>query len=208
MPSYISIEWFLFSFFYFCFFKWHTQCGKQGKRFFIVPETGYGPEYPFSGEKLSVVMTLYRAKDIDEAIRISNGTAYGLSSGVCTNRLDYITRFVSELEVGSVNVRDMADGLIAQGHQVDKRQIIMGAPIKTLGMFDVTVALPPEVRVTVKANVARSDDEAELQRQGVDVLGNQAEEERAETEGFTEELDPNRELGELPPADEDEVEGA
>jgi large subunit ribosomal protein L9 len=108
---------------------------------------------------------------------------------------------------GSVNVRDMADGLIAQGHQVDKRQIIMGAPIKTLGMFDVTVALHPEVRVTVKANVARSDDEAELQRQGVDVLGNQAEEERAETEGFTEELDPNRELGELPPADEDEVEG-
>ena len=33
-------------------------------------------------------------KDIDEAIRISNSTSYGLSSGVCTNRLDYITRFV------------------------------------------------------------------------------------------------------------------
>ena len=37
-------------------------------------------------------------------IRISNSTAYGLSSGVCTNRLDYITRFVAELEVGTVNV--------------------------------------------------------------------------------------------------------
>lgn len=44
----------------------------EGKRFFIVPETGYGPEFPFSGEKLSVVMTLYRAKDIDEAIALTN----------------------------------------------------------------------------------------------------------------------------------------
>ncbi|MFL5217696.1 MAG: aldehyde dehydrogenase family protein, partial [Microvirga sp.] len=42
--------------------------------------------------------------DIDAVIRISNSTAYGLSSGVCTNRLDYITRFVAELEVGTVNV--------------------------------------------------------------------------------------------------------
>ncbi|PWB62541.1 MAG: phosphonoacetaldehyde dehydrogenase [Bradyrhizobiaceae bacterium] len=42
--------------------------------------------------------------DISEVIRISNSTAYGLSSGVCTNRLDYVTRFISELEVGTVNV--------------------------------------------------------------------------------------------------------
>jgi large subunit ribosomal protein L9 len=107
---------------------------------------------------------------------------------------------------GSVNVRDVADALVAQGHKVDKRQVIMGAPIKTLGMFDVTVQLHPEVQVTVKANVARSDDEAELQRRGVDVIGNQAEEERSEPEGFTEEFDPNRELGELPPAEEEEAE--
>lgn len=42
--------------------------------------------------------------DIDEVIRISNSTSYGLSSGVCTNRLDYVSRFVSELEVGTVNI--------------------------------------------------------------------------------------------------------
>ncbi len=42
--------------------------------------------------------------DIDSVIRISNSTAYGLSSGVCTNRLDYVTRFVNELDVGTVNV--------------------------------------------------------------------------------------------------------
>jgi acyl-CoA reductase-like NAD-dependent aldehyde dehydrogenase len=45
--------------------------------------------------------------DIDGAIRIANGTTYGLSSAVCTNRLDHIARFVAELDVGSVNVREV-----------------------------------------------------------------------------------------------------
>jgi large subunit ribosomal protein L9 len=110
---------------------------------------------------------------------------------------------------GSVSVRDIAEALQAQGHEVNKAQIILERPIKTLGMFDVKVALHPEVRVTVKANVARSDDEAELQRQGVDVFAQMAEEDRAEGEGFTEAFDPNAEPGELPaveaaetPADE------
>lgn len=62
----------------------------------VVREETFGPVSP-----------IIRFKDIDEAIRISNGTAYGLSSAVCTNRLDYITRFVSELQVGSVNVREV-----------------------------------------------------------------------------------------------------
>ena len=44
----------------------------EGKVFLIVPETGWGPESPFSGEKLSVIMALYRAKDIDDAVRITN----------------------------------------------------------------------------------------------------------------------------------------
>ncbi len=62
----------------------------------LVKEETFGPVSP-----------IIRFETIDEAIRISNGTAYGLSSAVCTNRLDYITRFVSELEVGSVNVREV-----------------------------------------------------------------------------------------------------
>ncbi|GGD90995.1 50S ribosomal protein L9 [Tsuneonella deserti] len=99
---------------------------------------------------------------------------------------------------GSVNVRDVVQGLEAAGHKVDKRQVVMGHPIKTLGIHDVTIALHPEVHVTVKANVARSDDEAELQRQGVDVIGAMAEEERGESEGFTEAVDPSLEPGEIP----------
>ncbi|MGZ5081518.1 MAG: phosphonoacetaldehyde dehydrogenase, partial [Usitatibacter sp.] len=58
-------------------------------------------------ETFGPVSPIIRFRDIDEAIAIANGTAYGLSSGVCTNRLDYITRFVSELEVGTVNVREV-----------------------------------------------------------------------------------------------------
>ena len=58
-------------------------------------------------ETFGPVSPVIRFADIDEAIRISNGTAYGLSSAVCTNRLDYITRFVAELEVGTVNVREV-----------------------------------------------------------------------------------------------------
>ena len=62
----------------------------------VVREETFGPVSP-----------IIRFANIDEAIQISNGTAYGLSSSVCTNRLDYITRFVSELQVGSVNIREV-----------------------------------------------------------------------------------------------------
>ena len=62
----------------------------------VVREETFGPVSP--------ILTF---RDIDEAIAISNGTAYGLSSAVCTNRLDYITRFVAELHVGTVNVREV-----------------------------------------------------------------------------------------------------
>jgi aldehyde dehydrogenase (NAD+) len=58
-------------------------------------------------ETFGPVSPVIRFRTVDEAIRIANGTAYGLSSSVCTNRLDLITRFVRELNVGSVNVREV-----------------------------------------------------------------------------------------------------
>ncbi len=101
---------------------------------------------------------------------------------------------------GSVNVRDMIAGLTEQGHDVNKKQVIMGSPIKTIGMHDVTVALHPEVHVIVKANVARSDDEAELQSQGVDVLAQLFEDEQKEIEEAADanRIDPTLEPGEIP----------
>ena len=101
---------------------------------------------------------------------------------------------------GSVNVRDIVAGLAEKGHEIDKKQIIMGSPIKSIGMHDVTVALHPEVHVTVKANVARSDDEAELQSQGVDVLAQMFEDEQREIEEMADanRIDSNLEPGEIP----------
>ena len=58
-------------------------------------------------ETFGPVSPIITLADIDEAIRIANGTAYGLSSALCTNRLDHITRFVAELQVGTVNVREV-----------------------------------------------------------------------------------------------------
>ncbi|MEY4574912.1 MAG: ribosomal protein, partial [Pseudomonadota bacterium] len=71
---------------------------------------------------------------------------------------------------GSVSVKDIVDGLVAQDAKVAKSMIVLERPIKTLGVFDVKVVLHPEVSVTVQVNVARSDDEAELQKDGVNVL--------------------------------------
>ena len=61
----------------------------------------------FHKSSFGPVSPVIRFRDIDDAIAIANGTAYGLSSAVCTNRLDYITRLVSELHVGTVNVREV-----------------------------------------------------------------------------------------------------
>jgi putative phosphonoacetaldehyde dehydrogenase len=58
-------------------------------------------------ETFGPVSPVMRFKTVDEAIRIANATAYGLSSSLCTNRLDLITRFVRELHVGSINVREV-----------------------------------------------------------------------------------------------------
>src|SRR5262249_29255300 len=60
-----------------------------------------------SQETFGPVSPGIRFRTIDAATPIANGTAYGLSSGVCTNRLDYVTRFVNELHVGTVNVREV-----------------------------------------------------------------------------------------------------
>lgn len=96
---------------------------------------------------------------------------------------------------GSVSARDIVEALEGVGAKVSKSQIVLDRPIKAIGVHEVKVALHPEVAVTVKVNVARSPEEAELQAQGVDVMASMFEREEA---GFTEAFDPNAEPGELP----------
>ena len=105
---------------------------------------------------------------------------------------------------GSVAVRDILEALSAQGiTNVTKSMIVLERPIKTLGLFDVKVALHPEVAVTVQVNVARSPEEAELQKDGVDVMASMFEKDEA---GFTEDYDPNAEPGEIAAEPTDAVE--
>jgi large subunit ribosomal protein L9 len=106
---------------------------------------------------------------------------------------------------GSVSVRDIVDALHADGvTAVSKAMVILERPIKTIGLFEVRVALHPEVSVTIKVNVARSPEEADLQKDGVDVMSAMFEKEES---GFTEDYDPNAEPGEIAPepAGEDEA---
>jgi len=71
---------------------------------------------------------------------------------------------------GSVSSRDVAEAVTEAGATVERRQVELDRPIKTLGLHPVRVRLHPEVAVTVTANVARSTDEAEAQARGEDVL--------------------------------------
>ena len=78
---------------------------------------------------------------------------------------------------GSVSTRDAAEAATEAGFSVDRRQVALDAPIKELGLHKVTVTLHPEVDCTIELNVARSAEEAELQKQGKSIQELAAEEE-------------------------------
>ena len=88
---------------------------------------------------------------------------------------------------GSVSNRDIVDGVVAAGFTIERRQVELDQPIKTLGMHPVRVSLHPEVVVTVIANVARSTDEAAMQARGENV--NLRGEEEPEPEEYEEEAE-------------------
>ena len=95
---------------------------------------------------------------------------------------------------GSVSARDVAEALAEDGIKVAKSAIVLGRPIKTIGVHGVKVVLHAEVSRAIKVNVARSPEEADLQSQGVDVMASMFERDEA---GFTEAYDPNAEPGEI-----------
>ena len=70
---------------------------------------------------------------------------------------------------GSVSTRDIAEVVTAGGFSIDRRQVVLDRPIKTLGLQPIRVALHPEVIVQISLNIARSEDEAERQQRGEDV---------------------------------------
>jgi large subunit ribosomal protein L9 len=87
---------------------------------------------------------------------------------------------------GSVSTRDIAAAASESGIAVNRNQVVLSDPIKTIGLYDVKIALHGEVICTVKINVARTADEAEAQARGEDLTGNV--DEREETRRAAEEL--------------------
>lgn len=95
---------------------------------------------------------------------------------------------------GSVTVRDIVLALAEKGEKVTKQQVVLERPIKAVGVHDVTVSLHAEVDVTVKVNVARSPEEAELQAQGVDVMAEMFEQAQ---DDIVADFNPDAEPGEI-----------
>ena len=83
---------------------------------------------------------------------------------------------------GSVSGRDVSDAAQAEGAKIDRAQVILDRPIKTLGVHAVKVKLHAEVTITVNVNIARSYDEADRQSRGEDVIAAQFDEERLQAE--------------------------
>jgi len=81
---------------------------------------------------------------------------------------------------GSVMARDISDAVTAAGFTVERSQLVLDRPIKTLGMHRVRVMLHPEVGVTVTANVAQSREAAQLQAAGITPLEMRGDDERAQ----------------------------
>jgi len=89
---------------------------------------------------------------------------------------------------GSVSPRDIADVVTAGGFSIARGQVPLDKAIKTIGLHEVSVVLHPEVRVQVIINVARTEDEAERQARGEDVLAEAADEEAPEAAPVAEAL--------------------
>jgi large subunit ribosomal protein L9 len=83
---------------------------------------------------------------------------------------------------GSVSPRDISDVITEGGISVSRNQVPVDKAIKTIGLFPVNVVLHPEVRVTVTLNIARTEDEAERQAKGEDVLSARTADEEASAE--------------------------
>jgi large subunit ribosomal protein L9 len=83
---------------------------------------------------------------------------------------------------GSVSARDIADGSTGSGLTINRSQVVLEHPIKTLGLSQVRVALHPEVSIPVTVNVARSPEEAERQARGERIGADDEDDEETPTE--------------------------
>ena len=149
----------------------------------------------FQGQKAQLeAHNLERKKDADTIAKKLDGKSFVLLRQAGDRGQLY----------GSVSPRDISDAITAGGISVARTQVPLDQAIKTIGMFKIGVRLHPEVRVNVTINVARSEDEAERQARGEDVLVGRTEQEEAKVaaeELFEEGAGPKPEATEEEPAE-------
>ena len=109
---------------------------------------------------------------------------------------------------GSVTARDIAEALTEAGFSVGKAQVMLHNPIKGIGISEVGIRLHAEVETNVSANVARSEDEAERQARGEDIMATEREEDEVTAEAFFEDAGLAAELDEELADDENEASAA
>ncbi len=124
----------------------------------------------------------FEAQKADLAVRNDESRAEAQKlAGKIDGQVFVIIRSASDAGAlyGSVTPRDVAEIANAEGFAIERRQVVLTAPIKELGLHEVKVHLHPEVDATVKMNVARSTEEAELQASGKSIQELAAEAEAA-----------------------------
>lgn len=92
---------------------------------------------------------------------------------------------------GSVATRDIAAAAVEAGFKVERAQVQLNAPIKTIGVQAIKIKLHPEVEVEVRVNIARTNDEAERQAKGEDVVAARLAEEREQASAQAKEIAEN-----------------
>jgi large subunit ribosomal protein L9 len=127
----------------------------------------------FEGQRAEIESRNAKAKSSAEAVSTKlDGTSYILIRQAGESGQLY----------GSVSGRDVSDAVQAEGGKIDRSQVVLDKPIKTLGLHAVKVRLHPEVTITVTINIARSQDEADRQARGENVISSQFEEDRVAAE--------------------------
>ncbi|SCA57548.1 50S ribosomal protein L9 [Candidatus Terasakiella magnetica] len=146
----------------------------------------------FDAQKAQLEAANLKAKDEAEAV---SAKIDGLKVAVIRQAGDMGQLY------GSVSTRDIATAVTEAGFTVSRQQIILDRALKNIGLHDVTVKLHPEVSVTIVANIARTDEEAQIQAETGSAMV-ASEEEEAEEE-VVEEVATEEEAAEETPAEEE-----
>jgi len=128
----------------------------------------------FEGQRAELeARNLERRKDAEAAAKRIDGKQF------------VVIRQSSEMGAlyGSVSARDIAEAAAESGVKIDRAQVRLDKPVKTLGIFPVRVMLHPEVAARVEINIARSPEEAERQARGENVLTRDEEAPAEEAQG-------------------------